>query len=58
MATGIRLGRAISELWEYHTEVAEEVIEASAYRCLDESLRHHFTALHRIVATLEDEAGN
>jgi aspartate kinase len=47
--------KAIKELWEYHTGVAEEVIEQSAYRCLEESLRHQFTALHRLVATLEDE---
>ncbi len=27
--------KAIKELWEYHTGVAEEVIEQSAYRCLE-----------------------
>jgi aspartate kinase len=47
--------KAIKELWEYHTGVAEEVIERSAYPCLEESLRHQFTSLHRLVATLEDE---
>src|SRR5208283_250979 len=47
--------KGIKELWEYHAGVAEEVIEGSAYRCLEESLRHQFTALHRLVATLEDE---
>jgi aspartate kinase len=49
--------KGVKELWEYHSDVAEEVVDGPAYRCLDESLRHHFTALHRIVATLEDEGG-
>ncbi len=47
--------KGIKELWEYHSEVAAEVMEEPAYRCLEESLRHQFTALHRLVATLEDE---
>jgi aspartate kinase len=47
--------KGIKELWEYHAGVAEEVIEGSAYRRLEESLRHQFTALHCLIATIEDE---
>ncbi|MGA7411201.1 MAG: aspartate kinase [Bryobacteraceae bacterium] len=47
--------KGIKELWECHSSAAEEVIEGPASRCLEDSLRRQFTALHRLVATLEDE---